>query len=147
METTGGRVGAAAKLSAGVELGEHDLKGRHLAPGMQTDRNTAAIIRNLNRFVTMQGQIDLVGEASGRLIDGVVDQLPHKMHQPIRASAPDIHTRTFTNSLQPLKGLDGISVIAGTGLVRGHRANVAPQCDGAVALARWLGLQHGLSPI
>ena len=113
---------------------------------MQIDGNAPAVVRNLNRFVAMQRQVDLVGEAGRGLIDSIVDQLPHQMHQTIRARAPDVHTRTFTNSLQPLKGLDGIRVVAGAGLLRGHRANVAPRCDSAVALVRWLGLQHGFIP-
>ena len=106
-----------------MKLGEHDLEGGDLLPGVQVDRNASPVVGDLDRPVAMQGDVDLVGEPRRCLVDGVVDQLPDEVHEAVGAGAADVHTRALANSLQPLKGLDGVGVVArGAGLLRRHQA-------------------------
>ena len=123
VQTTRRRVGATAELAAGVKLGEHDLERGDLLSGVQIDRNASPVVGDLDRAITMQGDVDLVGETSRCLVDGIVDQLPDEVHETIGAGAADVHARTLANGLQPFEGLDGVGVVArGAGLLRRHQA-------------------------
>jgi hypothetical protein len=54
---------------------------------------------------------DLGAEASKRLIDGVVDDLPDQMVQACGARGADIHARTLTDRLKAFEDLDAARAV------------------------------------
>jgi hypothetical protein len=71
---------------------------------MLVDRNAAAVVFDGNRgTVGVQRDANVRGIAVHRLVDGVVEHLPHQVMQPRRTDAPDIHTRALANRLEPFQ--------------------------------------------
>jgi len=66
-------VGIRVELSAGVQLGHHDLGGRHAFLGVHVDWNAAAVVRHTDRIVLADGDGDFGTVSGQRLVHGVVD--------------------------------------------------------------------------
>ena len=113
MQTTRRRIRAAAELAPRMQLREHHFDRRNLAFGMTADGNAAAVVADLHRPVAVQSDIHLGREARRGLIDGIVDQFPHEVHEPCATGTADVHARPFAHGLQALKGFDRISVVNG----------------------------------
>ena len=56
-------VGALVELAAGVQLGEHDLRGRQLLRGVDVDRNSAAVVDHGDAVVDVDGDLDAIALA------------------------------------------------------------------------------------
>ena len=70
---------------------------------MHGHRDAAAVVGDLDAAVLEQPHVDLGGEAGHRLVDGVVDDLPHQVVQAALAGGADVHAGTFANGLEPLE--------------------------------------------
>jgi hypothetical protein len=99
------RVGAGPELAAGVQLGEH-----HLEPGtavaLAVDGDAAAVVGHLDRAVAVEHHVDVGGEATGRLVDRVVDDLPHQLMEAVATGAADVHPRPLADRFEPFEDLD-----------------------------------------
>ena len=100
VQTTGRVIGAAAKLTAGVQLSEHDLHTGQAGARLNVGGDTAAIIAYLNRTVTVQNDLNGLAETGERLIHRVVDNLPEAVHQTTRVGGANVHARAFAYSFQ-----------------------------------------------
>ena len=107
----GGPAGAGAELAAGVQLAEHHLDGRDVPPGGMSDRDAPAVVAHRHRAVAAEGHVDPPGVSGRRLVDAVVDQLPHQVHQPGRAGSADVHAGALADRLESLQGLDRIGLV------------------------------------
>ena len=97
-----GPVGAAAELAAGVELGEHDLEGGATVV-LLVDRDAAAVVGDLDRAVAVEDDLDVGGVAGRGLVDGVVDELPDQVVEPVGAGAADVHARALADGIEALE--------------------------------------------
>ena len=116
-----------------MQFGEHDLQRRDLPLGVPIDGDAAPVVGDLNRLVAVQSDFNLAGEPGGGLVDSVVDQLPHQVHEPGSASSADVHARALSDSIQTLEGLNGVGVVAVTRPLAGALARALA---GALARAR-----------
>ena len=107
----GGPVGAAAELAPRVQFREHHLHRRDVPPGRLAHGDAAAVVTHGDRAVPAEGHVDPPGMPGGRLVDAVVDQFPHQVHEPVAAGAPDVHARPLADRLQALQGLDGVGLV------------------------------------
>lgn len=86
MQTAGRGIGAATEFAAGVQLGHHQFEAGQPALLLGVDRDTAAVVLYLDRVILVQDHGDL-GAVSGQgLVDGVIDDFPHAVHEPARVS-------------------------------------------------------------
>ena len=102
MQTTGNSVGLGVKLAAGVQLSHNHLHRRH-ARRVHFDRNTTAVIADLNAAVFQQSDLNIGGVTRHRLVDGVVYNLPHQVVQATLTSRANVHTRPLTHGLEALE--------------------------------------------
>ena len=127
MQAAGDLVAAAAELAAGVQHGEHDRDGRDALDRVDVDRDAAAVVDDLDAAVLQQRHDDPVAVAGQRLVDGVVDDLPHQVVQAALAGRADVHAGTLADRLEALEDLDRGGVVrrgsVGSGTV-GLRAGV-----------------------
>ena len=88
----------------------------------------------------MDLDVDRVGLAGQRLVDRVVDDLPHEVVQAARTRRPDVHAGSLAHRLETLEDGDVLRVIAAlVGGLIGHETPLI-QHD-APAVAR--GVQTG----
>ncbi len=100
----------AAELAAGVQLGHHDVDGGGAA-GVHFDRDTAAVVGDLDATVLEDPDVDLGRVAGHRLVDRVVDDLPNQVVQTALAGGADIHARAFADGLQTFQHGDGAGAV------------------------------------
>ena len=112
VQTTADVVAAVltAELAAGVQLRHDDVDGG-CAGGVHSDRNTAAVVRDLDAAVIQQPDIDLAGVAGHGLVHRVVDYLPDKVVQAALTGGPDVHARAFADSLEAFENGDRRSAV------------------------------------
>ena len=111
METAGDLVAAAAELAAGMELGEHNLDGRHALVGHHRDGDAAAVVGAGHRPVGVQGDRDLGAVPGERLVDGVVEHLPDEVVEATRARRSDVHAWTPSNRFETLENGDVVGAV------------------------------------
>src|SRR3546814_561507 len=114
VQSAGHLVALAAELAAAVELRERDLDARHLLRLVDVDGDAAAVVDHPAAAVGQQGDVDARGVAGHRLVDGVVDHLPHAVVQAGRAGGADVHARALANRVEALQYLDVVGRV-GTG--------------------------------
>ena len=66
---------------------------------MLIDGDTTPVVGNLDGSIAMKRHEDLVRFSGSSLVDRVIDEFPHEVHQPRRTRASDVHTRAFANRL------------------------------------------------
>ena len=121
VQTTADVVAAvlAAELAAGVQLRHDDVDGRD-AGGVHGDGDAAAVVGDLDAAVAEDLDVDPGGVAGHRLVDRVVDDLPHQVVQAALAGGADVHARTFADGLQTLENGDRFgAVLVGSILLLG----------------------------
>ena len=59
----------------------------------------------------MDGDVDLVGAASHRLVHRVVDYLVDQVVQPSLTNVPDVHVRSLADRLQSFENLDVVGAV------------------------------------
>ena len=118
VQPAGDGVGLAVELPAGVQHGQDDLEGRPLLRRVHVDRDAAAVVVDPHAAVGQQRHLDAVGVAGERLVDGVVDDLPHQVVQPALGGRADVHAGALADRLEPLEdgdGAAGVAVLTGAG--------------------------------
>ena len=116
VQTAGNLVAAVAELAAGVEDGEHQGHRRDLLDGVFLDGNATTVVGDAHATVVEQGDVDLVAVAGQGLVDGVVHDLVDQVVQATFTGGPDVHARTFANSLQALQHRDLFRVVGRVGV-------------------------------
>ncbi len=111
VQTAGYLVSAAAELTAGVQYGKDDRDRRQTHLGIDTHRDTAAVILDADDVAGQDRNIDLVAIACQRLVDRVIDDLIDQMMQTAFTGGAYVHTGTFTDSFQTLEYLDLIRAV------------------------------------
>ena len=105
-------VAAAAELAAGVEHRVHDLE-RVLAGRVPPDGHAAAVVLDGHLAVRVDRDDDGRRVAGHRLVDRVVDDLPHEVVEAADVRRADVHARAPADGLQALEDLDvGGAVVA-----------------------------------
>src|SRR3974390_1283245 len=104
-------VGLAVKLTSGVQNGHDDFRRRTLLGGVHVDRNAAAVVDDGNGVVGMNRDVDLVGKARHRFVNGIVDNFPYEVVQTHFAGRADVHGRTQAHSFETAKHLNGFGVV------------------------------------
>ena len=102
VEAAGVAVGVVAELAARVELGEDHLHAGHAQLLVDAHGDAPAVVEDRGGAVLVQGHADLVGVAVGRLVDGVVHDLPQQMVEPLGARGAYIHAGTHPDRVQAL---------------------------------------------
>src|SRR5665811_235205 len=105
VQTTGGGVGATTELATGVQLGEDHLDTRQTGTRLHVNGNAPPVVADLDRPVSHQRHIDVVTHPRQGLINGVVDDLPHTVHEATSVGRPDIHRRTLADRLEAFQDL------------------------------------------
>ena len=116
MQSTGGRVRAAAELAAGVQLGVDDLDAGQTGARLDVDRDATTVVPDLDRAVGVQEDLDPVTVAAEGLVDRVVDDLPHAVHEAALVGRADVHARPLADGLEPLEDLQVVRGVVLRGL-------------------------------
>ena len=111
VQTARDLISAAAEFSARVQNCKYNLNRRYAFLGVNTDRNTTAVIGYRYGIVGIYVDLDFGTVAGKRLIYGVVHNFINKMVQTCRRSRPDIHSGTFSNCFKSFKNLNLTRVI------------------------------------
>ena len=102
-------VAGVLELTAGVELGHDDLGRRHAFLGMDSGRDSAAIVLDRDRAVGVQLDEDPVAMAGERLVDRIVRDLEHHV---VKARAvvgvADVHAGPLAHRVEALEDLDAV---------------------------------------
>ena len=100
VQTARNLVRIAVKLTTRMQLSHNHLSGRHTFFFMNSNRNTATIIRDGNRAISIDPHQNMIRMTSQRLIDAIVYNLVNHMVQTGAViSVTDIHSWPFANSL------------------------------------------------
>ena len=95
---------ALAELAAGVQRGQDQFQRRLLVLGVHVHRDAAAVVGDGDGVAGLvQGDGDGVGVAVEVLVDGVIDDLPDEVVQPLGVDAADVHRRPLADRLQPFE--------------------------------------------
>ncbi len=120
VQATGDLVAAAAELAAGVQLGEHELDGADALGRVHVGGDAAPVVLDPDRAVLHERDVDGVGVPGERLVDRVVDDLPHEVVQAALAGGADVHAGPLAHRLEALEDGDGGGVV-GRALTLGDR--------------------------
>ena len=78
-----------AELAARVQDGEDEFEAALLVLRVHVDRDAAAVVRDRERVAGfVQRDRDVVGVAVEVLVDGVVDDFPREVVQPLASTPP-----------------------------------------------------------
>ena len=113
VEAARGRVGAAAELTAGVELGVDNLDARQPLSGHDVDRDASAVVGDGGGVVGVQAHVDRVAVAFQGLVDRVVDDLPEAVHETPVVGGADVHAGALAHGLEPLEDREVPCVVVG----------------------------------
>src|ERR1700735_5528277 len=91
-----------AEFAARMELRHHYVDGGGTG-GVHGDRDTAAVVNDLDTTVFEDPHIALAGVAGHRLVHRVVDHLPNEVVQTSFPGGPDVHAGAFADRLQPFE--------------------------------------------
>ena len=125
VQSAGDFIRRRVELAPGVQLGHHDLSsGNFFAIDIhRVDGNAAAVIDHRDGVVDVDGNLDLVGEAGERFVNGVVHYFVNEMVQPQLTRRPDVHGGAFADGFHAAQHFDRVGgVIAIAGVERRHLA-------------------------
>jgi hypothetical protein len=117
VQAAGDFVVGGIELAAGVQLGEHHLRGGHRSPSgrsiMSTGmpRPSSTTVMELSTWMTTSIFLGVAGE---RFIDGVVDDFVDEVMQTHLAGRADVHGGAQADGFKAFKNLD---VFAGVAVV------------------------------
>ena len=109
-------VGPGLELAAGVQGGEHRGQRRLFGLLVRVDGNAAAVVLDRHRVIGMEGDVDASAEPGHRLVDGVVDHLPHQVVQAAGTGGADVHGGALAHRLETLEDGDVLGVVRGRAL-------------------------------
>ena len=122
VQAAGHLVGALVELTAGVEVGEHELERRDFFFRVHRDRDAAAVVFDGKGAVRMDLDLDALAITGEGFVDRVVDDLIHAVVETRLVRIADIHTRSLADGLQALEALDvGRAVAFVTGVLAAIR--------------------------
>ena len=111
---------AVAELAARVQHRQYQFDAGLLVLRVDVGRDAAAVVADRQRVAGLvQRNLDLVGVAVQVLIDGVIDDLPGEVVQPLGVHPADVHRRPLADRLQPFENLNRV----GGGVLRGNCAH------------------------
>ena len=93
-------VGAVSELAAGVELREHHFHAGQPCLGLDVDGDAAAIVLHGDGSVAVQRHGDAVACAGERLVNGIVDDLPQAVHEPLGVGRSYVHAGAFAHGVK-----------------------------------------------
>ena len=105
------------EFAARVQLRKDDLHSRYARLRVDIRRDTAPVVLDGCAAVLVQFDLDARGIAVGSLVNGIVDDLPKDMMQPLDARRTDVHARPQADRVQPFEYAD----IFRTVFLFGHR--------------------------
>ena len=111
VQAAGDLIAPAAELAARVQYCEHDLKRALAGLFLYIDGDTSAVIAHADNVALFYRHGDAGAEARQSLVDGVVDDLIHKVMQTRQRCRAYLHTRALSYGLKSLKDLDLRSII------------------------------------
>src|SRR5690606_2921032 len=115
-------VGPGVELAARVELGEDDLDGGAPLALHGVDGDAAAVVGDAGGAVGVEGDLDGVGVAGQRLVDGVVDDLGEELVVAVDAGAAlHVHGGALAHALEAAQHLDVLGGVSAGRLVRVQR--------------------------
>ena len=106
VQTAGDLVGILVELTAGVQDGHDDLQCGAFLLRVHVGGDTTTVIKNAYRVAFQYLNFNVVTESGESLVDGVVHHLVDQMVQTTVADIADIHSGTFTHSLQAFQNLN-----------------------------------------
>ena len=118
VQAAGHLVAVLVELAARVQLGQGDLcrraLGLVLVVHLDAGGNPAAVVRDGDGVVGMDGDDDVIAMPGQGLVDGVVD---HLEHQVVQAGAvgrvADVHAGALAHRFQTFQDLDRAFAVAG----------------------------------
>ena len=94
-----------AEFAPGVEFREHDFQARDFQLRVRVHRYAPAIVLHADRVAGLvKRHDDRVGVLVQVLVDGVVDDFPDEVVQPLGVHGADVHRRPDADGLEPLEG-------------------------------------------
>ena len=93
-----------------MKLRHDDLDGGNTG-GVHADRNTAAVVLDLDTAVLVNRHIDGGGVTGHGLVDRVVDDLPDQVVQSSLTGGADVHTGPLADCFEPLEHGDRRSAV------------------------------------
>ena len=111
VQAAGDLIAPAAELAARMEHGQGDGQGVFAGLCVIADGNAAAVVAHGDRSVPQERDLDVRTVARERFVDGVIDDLAHKVMQAARIGRADVHARAAPNGFQPFEHLDLRGVI------------------------------------
>ena len=120
VQAPGNLVAVVVELAAGMEFGQGDFRGASLrfVLVVPLDRrgNPTAVVDDRNRFVLMDGDLDVARELRERFVDRVVDDFVDEVVQAgAVGGVADVHARTLANRFKAFKNLNARFVVARRG--------------------------------
>ena len=103
VQAAGDRVGVGIELAAGVQDRHDDLDGGLALLRVHLGRDAAAVVVDRHAAVGPQRHDHGVGVAGHRLVDRVVDDLPHQVVQAALAGRADVHAGPLADGVQALQ--------------------------------------------
>src|SRR5581483_10333926 len=104
------------ELPARVKHRHHDLGRRLTLLLVHVDRDSATVVGNRHRIISMDHHVDPRARAGQRLIDRIIDNFPDKVMQTYSSGGADVHRGALPHGLQIAKHLDAVSVVPSAGL-------------------------------
>ena len=101
VQAAGELVGLVGEFAAGVQAREDQLRAAHLLLRVDVDRHAAAVVRDLERAVLVERDVDLLAVAGDRLIDAVVDDF---VREVIGARGVRVHARPSPDGFETALG-------------------------------------------
>lgn len=98
-------IAAAAEFSAGVQLRQNDFNGGFALFRDNARGDSAAVIDDFAAAVLFNRNDDFVAVSGKSLVDTVVDDFRNKVMQAPFVGRADVHTRSFTDGIQPFEDL------------------------------------------
>ncbi len=99
VQAAGDLVAPAAKLTARVEDGKHDLQRGKSGLGLYVHRDAAAVVGDGNDVALFDDHIDLIAVTGQSLVDGIVYDLIHQMMETGGRGGTDIHAGPLADGL------------------------------------------------
>ena len=111
METAGIFVSALPKLTAGVQIGQDQLHGRHLKLRVHIDRDAPAIVANRNGTIDVNRNFDFTAKTGKMFVDRVIQNFEDAVMQTTLIGIADKHAWPLPHRFQAFEFIDLGSVI------------------------------------
>ena len=119
METAGEFVSPLAEFATGVQVGQHELDGRHTEFRVHVYRYASTVVLHRDGTIRMDRDRDNVTEAGEVFVDRVIEHLENGVVKTsFGGGIADIHSRTLADRLEALQ-LVNLSGIIFSGWLRG----------------------------